>query len=197
MQIFDAATEQIKQGGRRRGANMGILDATHPDVEPFVTAKEGTDAFRNFNLSVATDATFWEAHDEGEPYDLVNPRTDEVVGQADPDDVLDLIAETAWETGDPGLLFSRRSTSTIRRLTSVVSRRRILVERFHCVPTRPAFSARSTSPATLTAARSTGRNSARPLASASDFWTTRSSSPSSRSPRSRSGWPRPARWDSV
>jgi len=105
MQIFDAATEQIKQGGRRRGANMGILDATHPDVEPFVTAKEGTDAFRNFNLSVATDATFWEAHDEGEPYDLVNPRTDEVVGQADPDDVLDLIAETAWETGDPGLLF--------------------------------------------------------------------------------------------
>ncbi|MFD1562643.1 adenosylcobalamin-dependent ribonucleoside-diphosphate reductase [Haloarchaeobius amylolyticus] len=105
MRIFDAATEQIKQGGRRRGANMGVLDASHPDVEMFVTAKEGTGAFRNFNLSVATDAMFWEAYDAGEPYDLVNPRTDEVVGQADPDDVLDLAAETAWETGDPGLLF--------------------------------------------------------------------------------------------
>ncbi|WP_265109944.1 adenosylcobalamin-dependent ribonucleoside-diphosphate reductase [Halosolutus halophilus] len=105
MRIFDAATEQIKQGGRRRGANMGVLDATHPDVEAFVTAKEGADAFRNFNLSVGTDATFWEAYDAGEPYDLVNPRTDEVVGQADPDDVLDLVAELAWETGDPGLLF--------------------------------------------------------------------------------------------
>ncbi len=105
MRIFDAATEQIKQGGRRRGANMGVLEASHPDVEAFVTAKAETDAFRNFNLSVATDAAFWEAFDADDPYDLVNPRTGEVVERIDPDALFDLIAEMAWETGDPGILF--------------------------------------------------------------------------------------------
>jgi ribonucleoside-diphosphate reductase alpha chain len=105
MRIFDVATEQIKQGGRRRGANMGVLDASHPDVETFVTAKREEGAFRNFNLSVATDAAFWAAYDAGEPYDLHNPRTGEAVGRVDPDGLLDLIAECAWETGDPGLLF--------------------------------------------------------------------------------------------
>lgn len=80
MRIFDAATEQIKQGGRRRGANMGVLDAAHPDVTAFVTAKREADALRNFNLSVATDAAFWDAYDAGEPYDLRNPRTGEAVG---------------------------------------------------------------------------------------------------------------------
>jgi ribonucleoside-diphosphate reductase alpha chain len=105
MKIFDTATEQIKQGGRRRGANMGVLDATHPDVEEFVSVKDATDALRNFNLSVATDEAFWAAHASGEPYDLVNPRTGETVRRADPEALLDRIAEAAWETGDPGVLF--------------------------------------------------------------------------------------------
>jgi ribonucleoside-diphosphate reductase alpha chain len=105
MQIFDSATEQIKQGGRRRGANMGVLHVSHPDVETFVSAKGETDVLRNFNLSVATDAAFWDAIDAGEPYDLVNPRTDEVVRQVDPEALLELVAEMAWETGDPGVLF--------------------------------------------------------------------------------------------
>ncbi|MFC4248457.1 adenosylcobalamin-dependent ribonucleoside-diphosphate reductase [Natribaculum luteum] len=105
MRIFDAATEQIKQGGRRRGANMGVLEASHPDVQSFVTAKAETDAFQNFNLSVATDAAFWAASDADEPYALVNPRTGEVVERIDPDALFDLIAEMAWETGDPGILF--------------------------------------------------------------------------------------------
>ncbi|AZH23936.1 adenosylcobalamin-dependent ribonucleoside-diphosphate reductase [Haloplanus aerogenes] len=105
MRIFDVATEQIKQGGRRRGANMGVLDASHPDVRAFVTAKHEADAFRNFNLSVATDAAFWDAVESGEPYDLVNPRTGETVDRVDADAILDLIAELAWATGDPGLLF--------------------------------------------------------------------------------------------
>ena len=105
MRIFDSATEQIKQGGRRRGANMGVLSVTHPDIEEFVVAKRESDVLRNFNLSVAMDAEFWEAYESGHPYDVVNPRTDEVVSQEYPDTILDLIAELAWETGDPGILF--------------------------------------------------------------------------------------------
>jgi len=108
MKIFDAATEQIKQGGRRRGANMGVLEATHPDVEDFVTAKAEEGVLRNFNLSVAADERFWDAYAAGEPYDLVNPRTGAAVATADPAAVLDSIAEMAWETGDPGLLFLDR-----------------------------------------------------------------------------------------
>ncbi|WP_254533763.1 adenosylcobalamin-dependent ribonucleoside-diphosphate reductase [Natrinema gelatinilyticum] len=105
MRIFDATTEQIKQGGRRRGANMGVLDATHPDIEDFVAAKEATDAFRNFNLSVATDGAFWEAYEGDTAYEIVNPRSDEVVRRADPAKLIDRIAEMAWQTGDPGVLF--------------------------------------------------------------------------------------------
>jgi len=108
MKIFDAATEQIKQGGRRRGANMGILDAAHPDIREFVDAKRDSETLRNFNLSVATDEAFWTAHERGEPSELVNPRTDEVVATVDPGDLLDHIAEMAWETGDPGMLFLDR-----------------------------------------------------------------------------------------
>jgi len=105
MRIFDAATEQIKQGGRRRGANMGVLSVHHPDVDAFVTAKAEEGALRNFNLSVGTTAAFWDALEAGEPYDRVNPRTGETVERADPAALLDTVAEMAWETGDPGLLF--------------------------------------------------------------------------------------------
>lgn len=123
MHIFDAATEQIKQGGRRRGANMAVLDVTHPDVETFVSVKEDEDVLRNFNLSVATDAAFWEAYESGEAYDLVNPRTEQTVRQTDPDDILDLIAEMAWDTGDPGILFldtinERNPTPELGRIRS-------------------------------------------------------------------------------
>lgn len=105
MKIFDTATEQIKQGGRRRGANMGVLDVTHPDIEEFIAAKAEEDTLRNFNLSVATDTAFWAAFESGERYGLVNPRTEEVVRKETPDAILDQIAAMAWETGDPGMLF--------------------------------------------------------------------------------------------
>lgn len=105
MKVFDSATEQIKQGGRRRGANMGVLDASHPDIEAFIEAKAEPGVLRNFNLSVATDADFWAAYESGEAYDLVNPRTGEVTGQVDPQVLLEEIAGMAWETGDPGMLF--------------------------------------------------------------------------------------------
>jgi len=105
MRIYDAATEQIKQGGRRRGANMGVLDVTHPDIETFVTAKREAGALRNFNISVATSSEFWDAYRQGTSYPLVNPRTGAEVGRARAARILDLVAEMAWETGDPGLLF--------------------------------------------------------------------------------------------
>ena len=108
VRIFDAATEQIKQGGRRRGANMGVLDVSHPDLEEFVSVKADEGALRNFNLSVATDEGFWDAYEAGDDYDVVNPRTGAVVRRADPAAVLERIAEMAWETGDPGLLFLDR-----------------------------------------------------------------------------------------
>ncbi|MBS1263542.1 MAG: Vitamin B12-dependent ribonucleoside-diphosphate reductase [Methanonatronarchaeales archaeon] len=107
MKVFDAATEQIKQGGRRRGANMGVLSVDHPDVERFIRSKE-EDALRNFNISVGTTGDFWDAYDAGEEYDLVNPRTGEVEGREDPAHVLELLAEAAWDTGDPGVLFLDR-----------------------------------------------------------------------------------------
>ncbi len=105
MQVFDAATEQIKQGGRRRGANMGVLDSSHPDVEQFAAVKAEGDALRNFNLSVATDAAFWEAYESGGAYELVNPRNGEVVETVDPETLLGEVARMAWGTGDPGILF--------------------------------------------------------------------------------------------
>jgi ribonucleoside-diphosphate reductase alpha chain len=108
MKVYDAATEQIKQGGRRRGANMAVLSVHHPDIRDFVTAKRDEGVLRNFNLSVGTTARFWEAYDAGEPYDLEDPRTGEPVGTADPRSVMDTIAETAHATGDPGLLFLDR-----------------------------------------------------------------------------------------
>jgi len=118
-------------------------------------------------------------------------------GTADPDDVLDLIAETAWETGDPGLLFLE--TINEHNPTPHLGRAEAtnLVERFHCVPTRPAFSARSTSPATLTAARSTGRKLRETARLGVRFLDNAIEQSEFPVPRSRSGWPRPARWDSV
>lgn len=104
IRVFDAATEQIKQGGRRRGANMGVLDASHPDIESFISAK-ADGGLANFNLSVATDDAFWESYASSEPFDLVNPRTGESVRTVTANTILDMVAEMAWETGDPGMLF--------------------------------------------------------------------------------------------
>jgi ribonucleoside-diphosphate reductase alpha chain len=105
MQIFDAATSTIKQGGRRRGANMGILRVDHPDIVEFVAAKlEGT-TLRNFNLSVAVTDEFMTAAARGEDYELVSPRTERAVGRRNAREMLDLIATSAWRCGDPGLIF--------------------------------------------------------------------------------------------
>jgi len=105
MRIFDVATEVIKQGGKRRGANMGVLRVDHPDIIEFINAKSTPGAFANFNLSVAVTDEFMEAVKENRDYALINPRTGEVVRRLPARDVFDLIVANAWRTGDPGLLF--------------------------------------------------------------------------------------------
>ncbi len=105
MQVFDAATSTIKQGGRRRGANMGILRVDHPDIVEFVTTKLDGRSLRNFNISVAVTDAFMEAALDGKDYELVNPRTGQAVGRRNASQMLDLIATSAWRCGDPGLVF--------------------------------------------------------------------------------------------
>ncbi len=105
MKIFDAATDVIKQGGRRRGANMGILRVDHPDIIEFITAKEKEGILTNFNISVGVTDAFMKAVENDEHYNLVNPRNNSVVRQLRARDVFDLIVTSAWRTGDPGLIF--------------------------------------------------------------------------------------------
>jgi ribonucleoside-diphosphate reductase alpha chain len=105
MRIFDVATDVIKQGGRRRGANMGILRVDHPDIIEFITAKEREGVLTNFNISVAVTDEFMDAVENDEYYSLINPRNGAVVRRLRARDIFDLIATAAWKTGDPGLIF--------------------------------------------------------------------------------------------
>lgn len=104
MKAFDGATEAIKQGGVRRGANMGVLRVDHPDIEDFITAKAGKTALQNFNLSVAITNAFMESLLRNENYEVVNPTTGEKALKS-AKKVFGLIVENAWATGDPGILF--------------------------------------------------------------------------------------------
>jgi ribonucleoside-diphosphate reductase alpha chain len=105
MKIFDTTTNVIKQGGKRRGANMGILNVNHPDIIEFITTKKGGNDFTNFNLSVAITDAFMEAVKKKREYPLINPRTGKETKRVPARDVFDLIVNTAWKTGDPGIVF--------------------------------------------------------------------------------------------
>jgi ribonucleoside-diphosphate reductase alpha chain len=105
MRIFDVATDVIKQGGRRRGANMGILDVNHPDIIEFITIKEQECVLNNFNLSVAVSDEFMKKVENDEKYRLINPRNGNTVKKLRAHDVFELIARTAWKCGDPGIIF--------------------------------------------------------------------------------------------
>ena len=105
MRVFNAATEELRQGGKRRGANMGILNADHPDVAAFIELKREPGAMRNFNLSVGASDAFMAAVCEGAAWPLVNPRTGATTAAVDAAKLFRRIAEAAWATGDPGLVF--------------------------------------------------------------------------------------------
>ncbi|NCN51855.1 adenosylcobalamin-dependent ribonucleoside-diphosphate reductase [archaeon] len=112
MQIFDKSTEVVKQGGTRRGANMGILHYNHPDILNFIDMKKTPGVMENFNVSVTIDKEFMDAVKNNQEYELINPRTKEVTGKLNAKDVWKKLVQGAWESGDPGIIMIDRINNT-------------------------------------------------------------------------------------
>src|SRR4030065_2679537 len=108
MTVFKAATDTIKQGGTRRGANMGILRVDHPDILDFIISKENNEKLTNFNISVGVTEKFMKAVENDEEYEIINPRTKEVVDKYRAKEIFNKIVEHAWKNGDPGIIFLDR-----------------------------------------------------------------------------------------
>lgn len=108
MKVFNAATEAVKQGGTRRGANMGVLRIDHPDILEFINCKENNKEITNFNISVGITEAFMEAVENRSDYDLIDPKTGQAVGHLSAEKVFDLIVDHAWQNGEPGIIFMDR-----------------------------------------------------------------------------------------
>jgi ribonucleoside-diphosphate reductase alpha chain len=122
MRVFDAATEAVKQGGRRRGANMGILRIDHPDIEEFITCKDDVTQITNFNISVAVTDNFIEALKRGDKeFPLINPRNGKVMKKVNPRELWEKLVYQAWKNGEPGVIFINRinKTHTLREVGEI------------------------------------------------------------------------------
>jgi len=108
MKVFNVATEAVKQGGTRRGANMGILRIDHPDIIEFINCKKDNADINNFNISIGITEEFMQAAEDGKDYDLIDPKTGETVDSLNASEVFDMIVECAWSNGEPGIIFLDR-----------------------------------------------------------------------------------------
>ena len=117
LMMIDAMTQQVKQGGQRRGANMGIMPYWHPDIVEFCNVKKTAGQLENFNISVAIDKKFMEAVEHGEDYDLINPHTKAPAGKMNARKLWDEMVKGAWETGDPGIIILDRINETDSNVT--------------------------------------------------------------------------------
>lgn len=108
LKVFNAATEAVKQGGTRRGANMGILRVDHPDIREFIHCKSGNSDITNFNLSIGITEAFMRAVEQGGTYDLIDPRTKQAMARVNAQEIFDEIVEAAWTSGEPGIVFLDR-----------------------------------------------------------------------------------------
>lgn len=149
MNIFNAATETIKQGGTRRGANMAILSIDHPNILEFIRAKEDLSALTNFNISVALTDEFMESVNDDTDYPLRNPRTGSIAGHINAREVFDLIVEKAWNNGEPGIVFIDRINAHNPLKKSVSSNLQIHAVSSPCCHTNHATLVPSTSTLSL------------------------------------------------
>lgn len=108
MKVFNSATEAVKQGGTRRGANMGVLRVDHPDVLEFINCKADNKEITNFNISIGITEAFMEAVENQSDYDLIDPKTKQAVGHLSAEKVFDTIVDHAWKNGEPGIIFLDR-----------------------------------------------------------------------------------------